>query len=42
MKLIDNVITMDGEELLNNPNATITVKPINNFFIIVYLHLTNL
>lgn len=30
MKLIDNVITMDGEELLNNPNATIIdtkVKP---------------
>ncbi len=30
MKLIDNIITMDGEELLNNPNATIIdtkVKP---------------
>ena len=23
MKLIDNVMTIDAEELLNNPNATI-------------------
>ena len=30
MKLIDNIMTIDGEELLNNPNATIIdtkVKP---------------